>query len=135
MKIFPVLLCVATYALGYNLNTDPELTKSIARGKELYKETCIACHMGKGEGLKGTIPPLAGADYLIKTPDKAIASIKFGLKGKILVNGIEYNGMMPSPNLADDEIADVMNYILNSWGNVSKKPRVTEKMGQGVKKP
>ncbi len=69
----------------------------------------------------------------MKTPNKAIASIKFGLKGKILVNGVAYDGMMPSPNLGNDEIADVMNYILNSWGNISKQPMITEKMVEAVK--
>ncbi|RZL20491.1 MAG: cytochrome c, partial [Pedobacter sp.] len=116
----------------YNVNTNPDLEKSIARGKELYKETCIACHGGKGDGVKGAIPPLAGADYLIKTPNKAIASIKYGLKGPIIVNGVSYNAMMPSPNLSDEEIADVMNYIRNSFGNKNTQ-LVTEKMVSAVK--
>lgn len=133
MKLFPLLLCGVTFVATFFANENDELTKSMARGKEIYNETCIACHLGKGEGLKGTFPPLAKADYLMKTPNKAIASIKFGLKGKILVNGVAYDGMMPSPNLANDEIADVMNYILNSWGNVSKRPMITEKMVEAVK--
>ena len=133
MKMFPLLLCGITFTLTYFSNQSSELSKSMARGKEIYVETCIACHMGKGEGLKGTFPPLAKADYLLKSPEKAIASIKFGLKGKIVVNGVVYDGMMPSPNLANDEIADVMNYILNSWGNTTKQPMVTEKMVEAVK--
>jgi mono/diheme cytochrome c family protein len=133
MKLFPLLLCGLTFSVTYFSNQNTELTKSMARGKEIYVETCIACHMGKGEGLKGTFPPLAKADYLLKNPDKAIASIKFGLKGKIVVNGVVYDGMMPSPNLADDEIADVMNYILNSWGNTTKAPMITEKIVATVK--
>ncbi len=133
MKLFPLLFCGITFSVAYFANQNDELTKSMARGKEIYNETCIACHLGKGEGLKGTFPPLAKADYLMKTPNKAIASIKFGLKGKILVNGVVYDGMMPSPNLGNDEIADVMNYILNSWGNVAKQPMITEKMVEAVK--
>ena len=133
MKLFPLLFCGITFSVAYFASPNDDLAKSMARGKEIYNETCIACHLGKGEGLKGTFPPLAKADYLVKTPNKAIASIKFGLKGKILVNGVTYDGMMPSPNLANDEIADVMNYILNSWGNVSKQPMITEKMVESVK--
>ena len=133
MKLFPILFCGITFSLSYFANQNTELAKSMARGKEVYIETCIACHLGKGEGLKGTFPPLANADYLIKTPNKAIASIKFGLKGKIVVNGVTYDGMMPPPGLGNDEIADVMNYILNSWGNVSKSPMITEKMVEAVK--
>lgn len=133
MKLFPMLFCGITFSIAYFSNQTTELSKSMARGKEIYSETCIACHLGKGEGLKGTFPPLAKADYLTKTPNKGIASIKFGLKGKIVVNGVAYDGMMPNPNLGNDEIADVMNYILNSWGNVSKQPMITEKIVEGVK--
>lgn len=132
MKLFPMLFCGITFSITYFAGQDSALTKSMARGKEIYVETCIACHMGKGEGVKGTFPPLAKADYLITSPSKGIASIKFGLKGKIVVNGVTYEGMMPSPNLGNDEIADVMNYILNSWGNVSKQPMITEKMVEKV---
>ena len=114
-------------------NQDDELVKSIERGKGIYVENCITCHMGAGEGVPGTFPPLAKADYLIKTPEKAIHAVKFGLKGKIQVNGIDFNNVMPNPNLGNDEIADVMNYIQNSWGNSSDKKMVTEKMVEEVK--
>lgn len=114
-------------------NQDGELAKSIERGKMIYSENCITCHMGTGEGVPATFPPLAKADYLIKTPEKAIYAIKFGLAGKIKVNGIDYDNMMPTPGLDDSEVADVMNYIQNSWGNSSGKKMVTEKMVKEVK--
>ncbi|RZK38586.1 MAG: cytochrome c [Pedobacter sp.] len=133
MKLLPILFCGVTFASAFFSNQTPELTKSMARGKLLYEEACISCHMGKGEGLKWTFPPLAKADYLVKTPNKAIASIKYGLKGKIVVNGVTYDSMMPPPGLENDEVADIMNYILNSWGNVSKQPMITEKMVEAVK--
>ena len=70
---------------------------------------------------------------LIKTPEKAIYAVKFGMAGKIKVNGIDYDNMMPNPGLDDNEVADVMNYIQNSWGNNSEKKIVTEKMVKEVK--
>lgn len=109
-----------------------ELTKSITRGKALYMETCITCHQGKGEGSPPAFPPLAKSDFLLKDPVRAIGVVKFGQKGKIMVNGKEYDNMMPPPGLADDEVADVMNYILNSWGNSSKK-MITVQMVKAVK--
>jgi len=121
MKLVIALLSgVIGYATLF-LNQDTELAKSIARGKDIYTENCITCHMGNGAGVPNTFPPLAKADYLIKNPEKAIHAIKFGLQGKITVNGILYDNMMPSPGLGNDEIADVMNYIQNSWGNTSGK--------------
>lgn len=134
MKLYGLLFCGTVFSLTYFPAQDSELAKSITRGKEVYTDACMACHMAKGEGVKGTYPPLAGADYLLKTPEKAIASIKFGLKGKIIVNNVAYDSMMPNPNLENDEIADVMNYILNSWGNKSTKPMVTEKIVAAVKR-
>ena len=110
-----------------------ELAKSIERGKMVYSENCITCHMGTGEGVTATFPPLAKSDYLMQTPENAIKAIKFGLAGKIKVNGVEYDNMMPKPGLGNDEIADVVNYIMNSWGNSSEKKIITEKIVDSVK--
>jgi mono/diheme cytochrome c family protein len=49
--------------------------------------------------------------------EKSIAGIKFGLKGEIIVNDEVYDGVMAKQGLNNEEIADVMNYILNQWGN------------------
>lgn len=123
-----MLLCAAALP-----NQDEALAKSIERGKTVYTETCITCHMGAGEGVPATFPPLAKADYLVKTPEKAIEAVKFGLQGKIVVNGVSYEGMMPNPGLDNEEIADVMNYIQNAWGNTSNKKMITAKMVEEVK--
>ena len=112
---------------------DDELAKSIERGKMVYSENCISCHMGTGEGVTATFPPLAKSDYLMKTPEAAINAIKFGLIGKIKVNGVDYDNMMPNPGLGNDEIADVTNYIMNTWGNSSEKKMITEKMVDDIK--
>jgi mono/diheme cytochrome c family protein len=112
---------------------DP-LAESIARGKTVYTDYCISCHMAKGEGVPEAFPPLAQSDYLLKTPNKAIHAVKYGLQGPVKVNGKEYNNMMPEAGLSDEEVADVMNYILNSWGNSSNKKRVTVAMVQAVKR-
>lgn len=132
MKIISLISCGAIYALAFFSNAQDELNKSIARGKELYKESCITCHLANGEGVKGTFPPLAKADFLTKYPEKSIHAVKFGMKGAIKVNGVDYNNAMPPSGFADDEIADVMNYIRNSFGNKSSEI-VTEKMVAAVK--
>lgn len=133
MKTLPLLFCSIIFTSSYLCGQEDPLIKSIERGKLIYYESCITCHLGKGEGITGTFPPLSKADYLIKTPEKAIQAIKYGLNGKIEVNGIAYNAMMPNPGLSNDEIADVMNYIRNSWGNVNPK-LITEKMVEVIRK-
>lgn len=104
----------------------------MARGKELYAELCISCHLGNGKGTKGVVPPLAGADYILKNPKNAIYAQKFGISGPIVVNGVKYDTPMPAPGIDDQEIADITNYIMNSWGNKGKLVR--PKDVQAVKK-
>jgi mono/diheme cytochrome c family protein len=133
MKLLFTVLSGFVFCSAVFPDQDDELVKSIGRGKMIYSENCITCHMGAGEGIPGTFPPLAKADYLMKTPEKAMHAIKFGLQGKIKVNGVEFDNAMPNPGLGNDEIADVMNYIQNSWGNSSDKKMVTEKMIEEIK--
>ena len=71
-----------------------------------------------GAGLPGVFPPLAKSDYLAADPKRAIDVVLHGLSGKVTVNGTEYNSVMPPMNqLNDDEIANILTYVLNSWGN------------------
>lgn len=87
------------------------------QGLVLYKSNCAACHQPSGEGLPGAFPPLAKSDFLMSRKDKGIGIPLHGLSGKIKVNGKEYDGVMPSVQLKDDELASVLTYIRNSWGN------------------
>ena len=93
------------------------LEQSITDGEEIYKDFCIQCHLDNGEGVSGVFPPLAKSDYLINNIEMSIRGLKYGLSGPIVVNGEQYNGIMQNQGLDDVEIADVMNYILNNWGN------------------
>ncbi|MGB2338835.1 MAG: c-type cytochrome [Flavobacteriaceae bacterium] len=94
------------------------LEESYARGKLLYDDFCVRCHLSNGLGEAGLVPPLANADFL-EDIKATVHSIKYGIRGPIIVNGVEYNGSMSPMGLEDDEIADVTNFILNSWGNTS----------------
>ncbi|HEY8783627.1 MAG TPA: cytochrome c [Mucilaginibacter sp.] len=96
------------------------LAESIERGKGLYALYCQKCHSEDGTGQAGTYPPLANADYM-KKPDKdLIAVILNGQSGEVTVNGIVYNDdMQPLNYLTDEQIADVLNYTKNTWGNKS----------------
>ena len=133
MKLALTIIAATVFVSAAMPGQDDDLAKSIARGKMVYSENCISCHMGTGECVTATFPPLAKADYLMKTPENAIRAIKFGLIGKITVNGVAYDNMMPNPGIDDEEIADVMNYIMNSWGNSSDKKMITVKMVEEVK--
>ncbi|HSF45904.1 MAG TPA: cytochrome c, partial [Chitinophagaceae bacterium] len=95
-----------------------ELSESIKRGKEVYATYCQSCHMEDGKGIPGVNPPVAKADYLKKPTDSLINVILKGQSGEIIVNGKKYNiPMPPQEYLTDEQIADVINYTKNSWGN------------------
>src|SRR5690606_12206881 len=130
-KLFCLVLISITFNTLYSQNND--LNESIKRGKVVYDDFCITCHMGNGEGLAGAFPPLAKSDFLMNNRTKSIHAIKYGLQGEITVNGIKYNSAMASMGLTDDEVADVMNFITNSWGNKNAK-MITEKEVSEIKK-
>jgi mono/diheme cytochrome c family protein len=99
-----------------------EKEKSIERGKNLYEDLCLRCHSPDGNGVKGVYPPLAKSDFLfIHIKESIIAVKQGGIEGEIVVNGVVYDSQMENMGLYSDEVADVMNYILNSWGNKYEK--------------
>ena len=92
-------------------------TLDLTKGKELYDLKCKVCHQENGEGMSGAFPPLAKADYLFNNLAEAVIGVITGQSGELTVNGTVYNSVMPPNVLTDEEATDVMNYILNSWGN------------------
>lgn len=99
----------------------PELKASIEKGKVIYESNCVSCHMPTGEGISGAFPPLAKSDYLMKDRERSIRQTIFGVEGEIVVNGETYYGMMPPTGLNDEQVAHVLNYVRNTWGNSDPK--------------
>lgn len=96
-----------------------EMNKEIImeKGARVFSQTCFACHQAEGQGMPGIFPPLAKADYLMADKQRAIRAVVRGLSGEITVNGQKYNGVMPPVMLNDEQIAQVLTYVRNSWGN------------------
>ena len=88
------------------------------RGAAVYARTCIACHQPTGMGLPPVFPPIANAPIVVGNPELPIKFILQGLMGPITVNGTTYNSMMPPvAGVSDAEIADVLTYVRQSFGN------------------
>lgn len=88
-------------------------------GKKLYQVHCANCHQKNGEGLARLYPPLVGSDYLLADLPRAACIVKYGQDGPITVNGKSYDQMMPGvESLAPLEVAEILTYISNSWGNM-----------------
>ena len=97
--------------------TNKTLAQKIEAGKQLYMNTCFACHQANGEGIPNAFPPLAKSDYLNADVNRAIDIVLHGKSGEITVNGVTYNSVMTKQLLSDSEVADVLTYVYNSWGN------------------
>ena len=126
MKVFSLFYFIIVGVITTYLFQEKTKKESIAEGQEIYQDFCVQCHLNSGEGVSGVFPPLKSSDYLLNNIEKSIAGIKYGLKGKIIVNDEIYNSVMLNQGLENEEIADVMNYILNEWGNSYKKKITTQ---------
>lgn len=107
------------------------IEERMAFGKDKYMATCVACHQANGQGIEGAFPPLAKSDYLNADVDRAIDIVLHGKTGEITVNGKKYNSVMTAQALSDEEVANVLTYVYNSWGNSKKE--VTPEMVQAVR--
>lgn len=98
-----------------------------ASGEATYSN-CVACHQAQGGGIPGAFPPLAAghaADLVVAEGGRTylVHTLLYGVQGQMLVEGMSYNGVMPAwPQLDDDQIAAVLNYIVSAWDNVDVLP-------------
>lgn len=111
------LLAIQASAADKPKTPDAEQVK---RGQAIYARTCIACHQPTGMGLPPVFPPLAGSEWVAKGTSVAVRNILHGMQGPVTVKGMNYNSMMPPViGLKDAEIADVVTYVANSFGNAA----------------
>tara|TARA_B100001769_G_scaffold273780_1_gene270710 strand:- start:97 stop:501 length:405 start_codon:yes stop_codon:yes gene_type:complete len=134
MKLFFSFISIATIIQFIWLQQNKPLKESITRGNEIYNDFCVQCHLDNGEGVAGIFPPLSNSDYLLNNIRESIYGIKYGMDGPITVNGELYDGIMVSQGLDNEEIADVMNYILNSWENSYNNEIITPSLVNEIKK-
>ena len=108
------------------LTDEPEgpLARAYALGEEIYgrESHCETCHQQNGRGLAATgYPPLAGSAWVTGDKDRLIKLVMHGLYGPLEVNGTAYDGQVPMTAygglLSDEEIAAVLTYVRNSFGN------------------
>lgn len=115
MKIISAIGILISFCLAIACNNGE---KTYAEGAVLYKKHCENCHMEDGSGFEGLYPPLAGADMLQSMGPATACIIVNGLKGKIRVNGVEYDNEMPAiKTLSAVEVTNILNYINSAWGN------------------
>ena len=120
MKIRVIsFLCLAMIVLIVSCQNDEqvEFNRYYSNGSVVYQSHCQNCHGAKGEGLQGLIPPLTDSAYLKNNKETLACFVKTGLKGKITIINKSFEGEMPANDLAPLEIAQVLTYVTNSFGN------------------
>jgi mono/diheme cytochrome c family protein len=96
-------------------------------GAKVYNVYCAACHQQDGKGASGRFPPLAGTDWVTGDKQRLISLVLNGLQGSITVNGEDYINAMPQHSfLSDEEVANALTYIRQSFGNNASPITVDE---------
>lgn len=111
------LLAALVSILSCESQADLDFKRYYSAGADVYQTHCQNCHGSKGEGLSALIPPLTDSVYLKNNISALPCYTRFGLTGKITVNGKTFDDKMPAAELAPMEMAQVLTYITNSFGN------------------
>jgi mono/diheme cytochrome c family protein len=94
------------------------LKASMDRGKKIYNTYCLSCHQADGSGVPGLNPPLIKTTWVLGDKKRLINIVLKGMNEPIEVEDDKYeNVMAPHGFLKDDQVADVLNYVRNSFGN------------------
>lgn len=128
IKVVSLVFVVVLVSCGGNTESGQKKEKLSSRdairlkqykveGAKIYSTYCANCHQDDGKGLAALYPPLAGSDYLLDNISRAACIIKNGQAKEIVVNGVTYNQMMPGNPITNLELAEVLTYVTNSWGN------------------
>ncbi len=110
----------------------------VAGGERIYRLYCGACHQRNGQGASGRFPSIAESSWVNGDKSKLIGAILNGLEGTILINGKQFDGVMPKHNfLKDEEVANVLTYIRQHFGNKASDilPGEVAKIRSSMKKP
>ena len=106
---------------------DPALAASITRGAVVYKNVCITCHMADGGGVPNMNPPLIKTEYVLGDKTRLARIVLAGLAEPIEIDGNDYKQHMPAQAyLTDQQVADVLTYVRNKFGNKASAVQVAE---------
>jgi mono/diheme cytochrome c family protein len=122
LGVFLGLTLISSLLLSQNVfllrQVKNALQASIERGGKVYYEQCLSCHQVDGGGVQNMNPPLTKTKWILGDKAQLIKVVLMGMTGKTEINGDTYqNVMAPHSDLSDQQIADVLTYVRNSFGN------------------
>ncbi len=110
---------------------------AMASGKKVYTQYCVTCHQADGYGIQNMNPPLIKTSYVLGDKTKLIQIVLNGFNEDVEINGQSYSNNMPAHDfLTNQEIADLLTYVRNSFTNKASAVKVTEvqKVRAAIKK-
>jgi len=106
---------------------DPAMAASLTRGAVVYKNVCATCHQADGGGVPNMNPPLSKTTYVLGDKTRLAHIVLAGLAEPIEINGDDYKQHMPAQAyLTDQQVADVLTYVRNNFGNKASAVQVAE---------
>jgi mono/diheme cytochrome c family protein len=99
---------------------------SMARGKQVYLLQCLACHQADALGVENMNPSLVRSKYVLGDKTVLVRIVLTGMKGVEIDGDAYHNVMAPHSDLTDQQIADVLTYVRNSFGNKAKAVTASE---------
>ena len=119
-SIFFSSCCIVVSAQGKSVSSKPSnaIVTSISKGKTLYINHCMACHQSDGSGVPNLNPPLSQTPGIKGSKTYLAQVVLQGSRGQVEIDGETFNNVMPPhAHLTDQQIANVLTYIRNDFGN------------------
>lgn len=104
------------------------IAQDMAKGKKIYETRCLVCHQADGGGVPNMNAPLDGSSNVVgNNIARLVKIVKGGYSEKIALDGYFYNNVMtPNADFKDEDIANVLSYVRNSWSNKASKITVAQ---------
>ena len=104
-----------------------DITASVQAGKKIFVQYCLSCHQADGGGVQRLNPPLIKTPYVLGDKNRLINIVLKGFSEDVEIDGEYYSNTMPAHDfLKDQEIADVLTYVRNSFGNKASAVKLAE---------
>ena len=138
MKIIIIILSVICFTVAFaqtKIAIRVAQTDSYKRGKEVYAKVCLSCHQIDGGGVPKLNPPLIKVSYVTGDKKQLISIVLKGMNDRIPIDDEYYsNNMASHKDLSDQQIADVLTFVRNSFGNKASIVTIAEvKAVRGLK--
>ena len=121
--IFSIFILTGLFGISFSAQA-----QNIVKGKKIYETRCLVCHQADGGGVPNMNPPLDGSTNVVgNNIARLVRIVKNGYSEKIALDGFFYNNVMTAnPDFKDEDIANVLTYIRNSWDNKASKIAVAD---------